>query len=48
MAGMLAIAAAAGWLLAFSLCAVVTQAPAPVGQRRRLPGPGWAARGPRW
>jgi Predicted membrane protein (DUF2207) len=39
MAGMLAIAAAAGWLLAFSLCAVVTRLP-PRGAGAADPWPG--------
>ena len=47
MVGMLAIAAAAGWLLAFSLCAVVTRLP-PRWAGSRLPGRGRAARGRRW
>jgi hypothetical protein len=41
MVGMLAIAAAAGWLLAFSLCAVVTRLPPRwAGSAAPWPGPG--------
>jgi hypothetical protein len=44
MVGMLAIAAAAGWLLAFSLCAVVTRLPPRrAGAAAPWPGPGAAA-----
>lgn len=41
MVGMLAIAAAAGWLLVFSLCAVVTRLPPQwAGSAAPWPGPG--------
>jgi hypothetical protein len=47
MVNMLAIAAAAAWLLVFGWCAVLTSRPA--GARApRILARGWHRRGPRW